>query len=68
MKLFQIDIQCQALHSSGKRCKRKALYLIQYHGDGEIYGYDGPEPSWVLVYLCGKHVDLRNSLKRKDKP
>ena len=59
MKRCRIDIQCQALYSSGRRCKKKALYCILYHGDGEIYDSNSLEPSWVLVYLCEKHVEVK---------
>ena len=59
MKRCRIDIQCQALYSSGKRCKKKARYSMQYHGDGELYDYNDPVPGWVVVYLCKEHVEVK---------
>ena len=49
--------QCQALDNDGNRCKKKAVSLDNYHGDGEIYRGIGNEkkPDWVCVYLCKEH-------------
>jgi hypothetical protein len=48
-------MRCQAKDSSGKRCRRESNTLVDYHGDVELYGWGGPEPGWVSVYLCDKH-------------
>lgn len=51
-----LSARCAALDSNGKRCSaRQHLKLIKYHGDGEIYDFQGPEPTWVLVHLCPSH-------------
>jgi hypothetical protein len=54
-------MKCQALDMNGRRCRSdRRLVAVSYHGSHELYGYDGPEPKWVRVYLCPKH--------RKPKP
>ena len=56
---------CAALDQDGKRCRRHAVRIVQYHGEHELYGYfNEPWPSWVRVALCDRH-----SLEpRKPKP
>jgi hypothetical protein len=54
--------RCRALTSQGYRCRRSDTMEVSYHGDGEIYDYSGPTPSWVVVPLCSMHR------KRDDKP
>lgn len=60
-------MQCQRLNRDGKRCKRKATYLDNYHGDHEVYyGLSGEESktvSWVVVYLCGHHKQSEDAKK-----
>lgn len=59
--------QCDALLSSGARCRRQAVAINRYHGEPEIYGYDGPEPTWVRVEFCEKHTE-RKAAKRRTTP
>ena len=47
--------RCQALGDGGKRCRRVAVSLVAYHGDGELYSYGEPSPKWVAVNLCKEH-------------
>ena len=41
--------RCDALDGEGKRCRRTDTRRVQYHGDGEIYGWhtSNLEPVWV---------------------
>jgi hypothetical protein len=53
-----VQKRCQALSSNGRRCTGTfRVVAVNYHGNGEIYSHDGPEPKWVRVYLCPKHRD-----------
>lgn len=53
-------VGCQALSPKGRRCGSKIrVVAVHYHGHSELYGYDGPEPTWVSVYLCAKHRPKR---------
>jgi hypothetical protein len=57
-------LKCQALDIHGRRCRSdKRLVAVNYHGHSEIYGSgsDGPEPTWVRVYLCDKHRTKRRA-------
>jgi len=49
---------CVALDDHGKRCRRAAVRVAQYHGDHELYGWmQEPWPSWVRAALCDKHSE-----------
>lgn len=47
--------QCRALDLNGHVCQRHDTIWVSYHGDSELYDYDGPRPGWVLVPLCKGH-------------
>ncbi len=47
--------RCQALDGNANKCYSRDTKPVEYHGDDEIYGYEGPMPTWVTVYLCRKH-------------
>ncbi len=49
------QIKCQALNTKGYRCRKMPTKTLKYHGDAELYSYEGPEPVWVKVYLCKEH-------------
>jgi len=40
-RLSPDDTRCDALASSGHRCRRRPVRATYYHGDNEIYGFDG---------------------------
>ncbi|MGW8178193.1 MAG: hypothetical protein ACWGQW_05410 [bacterium] len=48
--------RCVALDSDGKRCRKKATWKGEYHGDGEIYTYFDNAPQWVQVEMCNEHA------------
>lgn len=53
---------CIALDMNGKRCRRGASRVEQYHGDGEIYGpWSNPWPQWVRAALCDSHCPPKKS-------
>ena len=52
--------QCQALSPAGVKCGKIATEQNKYHGDNEIYDFDG-YPQWVLVWLCNDHLVERKS-------
>jgi len=58
-------LRCAAKASNGRQCQAvENLDYRNYHGDSEIYGWDGPEPGWVLVWLCPKHRRPRKHAER----
>jgi hypothetical protein len=49
---------CVALDNNGRRCRRRAVRVEQYHGEHEIYGYfNEPWPTWVRAALCPRHCE-----------
>jgi hypothetical protein len=48
-------VRCCALDMNGKRCRRIAVALEQYHGDSELYGSFKGRPPWVEVAFCIEH-------------
>jgi hypothetical protein len=49
------------MDQDGKRCRSEDTEWRHYHGNPELYDYDGPEPTWVRVALCPRH-------RQKNKP
>lgn len=44
---------------AGEQCPKRARWRVMYHGDGELYGYSGPEPKWVGALFCDDHRGKR---------
>lgn len=57
--------RCSALDSNGRQCRLTAKYKTEYHGDDEIYNYQGPEPQWVHIYFYDRHIDSERKKKSK---
>lgn len=47
--------RCIALDMDGHQCRKIAARVTCYHGDGEIYDHQNPEPSWVRAAFCEQH-------------
>lgn len=60
-----ISARCSALDQHGRQCRRVGTHRTHYHGDREIYGWMGPEPSWVRVTFCAKHYDPPKKSRKK---
>lgn len=60
-----IKFRCAALDKDGKQCRQKGTHIEDYHGDGELYWYNDPEPQWVRIRFCDNHVDteIKNRVK-----
>jgi len=58
--------RCQALDGNGKRCRRDATHMLNYHGESEMYFYSSDSvPSWVWVELCKQHAGQRGRKLRQ---
>lgn len=53
--------KCCVLDSNGKRCNKKVVKTIQYHGDNECYPYNFDNPkkdkTWVEIEVCKEHAE-----------
>lgn len=52
-------MQCAALNTAGERCRRRARWVGDYHGDPEIYHTRESPPVWVRVEVCDDHATHR---------
>lgn len=55
-------MKCQHKNQDGIRCKREAIYIIDYFGDPEIY-YNTETGTYVKLYVCGHHASRYDKAK-----